>query len=324
MAFAGTIIVTDPRTVIDFQKFTFSGHLRQHVCKVLNENIKISHADYACYWALELVCSGLMHTLWQTMFDSASVHINRTTPNVFLYLVKKYEEYAEYEQSYDIYKMTDIRNNEAVRQLVCEVATTLAMCRKNKLQTLPKITPVHDFNPEIIKESLRSPSANYARPIVKPDDPLELYIPFNEFIYCLRPEVRDFTRALYWVAWMLKYVKENKNALVCHVRPNPAIEDKFCKHIIWMLWDGVISGVPNISGAGRQPYIDALFKLHCSRWAPVSMKSRVPFLISAIGILCESSLDTMYNLPSPTEIATHKNISQWIQAIIHTQKTFSS
>jgi hypothetical protein len=218
--------------------------------------------------------------------------------------------------------MTEIRNNEAVRELVCEVAATLALCRKNKLVALPKITPAHDFNPDIIKESLRSPSANYARPIVKKDDPLELYIPFNEFIYCLRPEVRDFTRAIYWVAWMLKYVKENKNAFICHSRPNPAIEDKFCKHVVWMIWDGV--AIAGGAATGREQYIDALFKLHCSRWAPVSMKSRVSFLISAIGILCESSLDTMYNLPSATEVATPKNISQWIQAIIHTQKTFSS
>jgi hypothetical protein len=50
--------VIDSRTVLDFQKFTFSGHLRQHVYKVLNENIKLGHADYACYWALELYMFG--------------------------------------------------------------------------------------------------------------------------------------------------------------------------------------------------------------------------------------------------------------------------
>jgi hypothetical protein len=53
--------VIDSRSVVDFQKFTFSGHLRQHVYKVLNENVKLGHADYACYWALELLCSGLVH-----------------------------------------------------------------------------------------------------------------------------------------------------------------------------------------------------------------------------------------------------------------------
>ena len=29
--------IHDPRTIADFQKFTFSGHLRSHVYKVLEE-----------------------------------------------------------------------------------------------------------------------------------------------------------------------------------------------------------------------------------------------------------------------------------------------
>ena len=81
--------IHDSRTVVDFQKFTFSGHLRTHVYKVLNENIKLGHADYACYWSLELLCSGLVNSLWQTLFEAAAQHINRATPNVFLYLVKR-------------------------------------------------------------------------------------------------------------------------------------------------------------------------------------------------------------------------------------------
>jgi hypothetical protein len=51
---------------------------------------------------------------------------------------------------------------------------------------------------------------------MKDDDPVELYVPFNELVYCLRAESRDFTRALYWVAWILKYAsqfkKQNKTA----------------------------------------------------------------------------------------------------------------
>jgi hypothetical protein len=37
--------IHDPRTIRDFQKTTFSGHPRTHVCKVLSENIQKGHAD---------------------------------------------------------------------------------------------------------------------------------------------------------------------------------------------------------------------------------------------------------------------------------------
>ena len=65
--------IFDTRTIVDFQKFTFSGHLRTHVYKVLNENIKLGHADYSCYWTLELLSSGLIHSYWNTIFLSTAL-----------------------------------------------------------------------------------------------------------------------------------------------------------------------------------------------------------------------------------------------------------
>ncbi len=37
--------ITDPRPIQDFQKKTFSGHPRAHVCKVLSQAIQLGHAD---------------------------------------------------------------------------------------------------------------------------------------------------------------------------------------------------------------------------------------------------------------------------------------
>ena len=202
--------IHDPRTIADFQKFTFSGHLRSHVYKVIDENIKLGHADYTCYWLLELLCSGLVHSMWHTLFESAAKHINRAAPNVFLYLVQKYELFSTYEGQYSTLAMTGIRNNSAVRTLICEVGASVSLCRKNKIPPLPKIKPEHDFQHMTIQESLKAPSANYARHLTLENDPLELYVPLNELVYCLRPESRDYARAMYWTAWMLKYASQFK------------------------------------------------------------------------------------------------------------------
>jgi hypothetical protein len=323
--------IYDPRTVVDFQKFTFSGHLRAHVYKVLDENIKLGHADYSCYWALELLCSGLTHSLWQTFFESAARHVNRGGPNVFLYLVRIYEKFAPYEGQYDVIHMTELRNNSDVRNMICEVAASLALCRKNKLPTLPKIKPEHDFKQTTIQENLKSPSANYARHLVKQQDPLEIYIPLNELVYCLRPETRDITRALYWVAWILKYAsqykKQNKADLVCAARSNDFIESKFYTHAIWVIWDAVLDAAKTSpqSGLLRQ-YVDALYKIHCLRWSPTLLKPRLLFLIVTIQYICESTtLDIHYAVPQDMSVVQNviSNIPQWIQAIIQTQKTFS-
>ena len=146
--------ITDSRTVVDFQKKTFCGHPRAHVVKVLLQNIQLGHADYACYWSLELLCSGLVHTLWMALFEGAALHVNRAQPNVFLYLATAYEKYAGIENTYAVRDMTTIRNNVDVRQMICQAASAISMCRKNKLPSLPTMKPTHDFDPVTIQESL--------------------------------------------------------------------------------------------------------------------------------------------------------------------------
>ena len=324
--------IHDPRTVKDFQKFTFSGHLRSHVYKVIDENIKLGHADYTCYWVLELLASGLVHSLWQTFFESAAKHINRASPNVFLYIVQKYEKFSTYESQYSVFGMTDIRNNHDVRNLVCEVGATLALCRKNKLPALPKIKPEHDFQNITIQENLKSPSANYGRHLTLKDDPIELYIPLNELVYSLRPETRDVTRALYWTSWILKYAsqmkKQNKVDLMCAHRENPYIDHSYGNNVIWLLWETVLDAGRNSPQAGLlEPYLDALFKIHCLRWNPGVAKSRLCFLISAILFVCESTtLDIHAKVPQDILTIQNvvQNIPQWISAILQTKKTFVS
>jgi hypothetical protein len=271
------------------------------VYKVLDENIKLGHADYACYWTLELLCSGLVHSLWQTLFEASAHHINRAAPNVFLYLVRMYEKFSPYEGQYSIMAMTDMRNNMEIRNLVCEVSASIAMLRKNKLPPLPTIKPEHDFNTTTINENLKAPSSNYARHLIKEDDPLDLYVPINELCYCL---------------------------LDCSFRVNSFIEDAHCRHVVWLLWNVIIDSVRSSPQAGvLMPYIDSLYKLHCLRWTPTTLKSRICFMTTAIVFICDSNtLDIHY--PVPQNIMQVKglieNIPQWIQSIIQTQKTFSS
>ena len=323
--------IVDQRTILDFQKFTFSGHLRTHVFKVLDENIKLGHADYACYWSLELLSSGIVHSLWETYFQAAAHHINRAAPNVFLYLLKMYEKFAPIEKQYSVLQITDIRNNQDIRTLVCETAASIAMCRKHKLPLLPRIKPEHDFKQITVQENLKSPSANYGRSLLKTDDPFELFIPFNELVYCLRSETRDSSKAFYWISWILayssQYKKQTKQILVCGYRGNQYIDEKFGRYVVWLLWDAVLDAAKNSPQSGLlAPYMDAFFKLHCLRWSPSALKHRLCFLICAVLFVCESTtLDIHYSVPQNISVVhgVVENIPQWISAIIQTQRTFS-
>jgi hypothetical protein len=318
--------IVDPRTVADFQTTTFCGHTRARVIKVLHETIQKGHADYACYWSLELLCSGLVHTLWMALFDAAAHHINRAQPNVFLYLEKAYERYAPVEHKYPVVQMTNIRNNLDVRRMVCEVAATLALCRKSKLPTLPTIKPAHDFDPLTIQESLKAPSQMYGRLVLRREDPMPIVAPLNEIVYALRSDVRDTTRALYWMAWIYAYCREHKKqtkeVLVFADRSNEYVPTAHGRHVVWMLWEAVRKqALP-----ATRPYLEALYRMYCLRWVPTDAKARQALLTTAMVLVCEGmTLDTTPVQGESLAVAkVLDGIPLWLDAIQRTSQSFST
>lgn len=318
--------ITDPRTVVDFQKSTFCGHPRAHVVKVLLQNLHLGHADYACYWSLELLCSGLVHTLWMALFEGAALHVNRAQPSVFLYLANAYEKYAEIEYRYSLREMTTIRNNLDVRQMVCQAGAAITMCRKNKLPSLPTMKPAHDFDPVTIQESLKAPSTLFGKLVLRRDDPITVAVPLNEFVYCLRQDVRDTARALYWMSWVYAYAREHKKqtkqALVFANRTDQYVSVAHGNHVAWIFWDAIQKQTQPVA---RQ-YIEVLYRMYCLRWAPSDAKSRQALMTAAIVLVCEGpTLDTTPVSGETLAIATVLNgIPAWLDAITRMQKSFST
>lgn len=317
--------IVDTRTVLDFQKTTFCGHVRAHVVKVLLQNIALGHADYSCYWALELMASGLVHTLWVTLFEGAALHINRGNPGVFLYLAAAYEKFAPMEASYALHNMTAIRNNPDARRLICEAAATVALSRKAKLPSLPSIKPVHDFDPVTIQEHIKAPSAIFGRLVLRRDDPLSIAVPINEFVYCIRADVRDANKGLYWMAWVFAYCREHKKqhkqALLFSARPDEFVSAAHSNHVVWLFWEAVLKQAHGVT----KDYIDVLYKMYCLRWSPTEAKGRQAILVAAIVLVCEGvTLDTSVVTSQTLAVSNLlQGIPSWIDAIIRMQKSFS-
>lgn len=318
--------VVDDRTVADFQKTTFCGHPRAAVSKFLVQNIQLGNADYACYWSLELLCSGLVHTLWMNLFEAAALHVNRAQPAVFVYLANAYEAYAPLEGRYSAVEMTKLRNNPDARRMVCEAAAVVALCRKNKLPSLPTIKPTHDFDAVTIQETIKAPSTLYGKLVLRRDDPLSMAVPMNELCYCLRPDVRDAARALYWMAWIYAYCREHKkqtkSALTFADRSDEFVSMEHGRHVVWMLWDAVRKQAQPVA---RQ-YLEVLYKMYCLRWSPSDAKARQSLLSAALLLVCEGlTLDTSPVTGQTLQISQILNgVPGWIDAIVKTRQSFSA
>jgi hypothetical protein len=222
--------------------------------------------------------------------------------------------------------MTAIRNNPDVRLMVCRAAAAITMCRKNKLPGLPTIKPVHDFDPVTIQESLKAPSTLYGRLVLKRDDPMSIAVPINEFVYCLRQDVRDTTRSLYWMAWIYAYCREHKKqtkqALVFANRTDEYVSVSQGSHVVWILWEAVRRQAQPTA----RPYIDVLYRMYCLRWSPSDAKQRQALLTTAVVLVCEGlTIDTTPVSGETLAIATVLNgIPAWLDAITRMQKSFSS
>jgi len=319
--------IVDARTVADFQVFTFSGHSRKLAAKSLLESIQLGHADYACYWSLELLCSGLVNSLWATLFEAASLSVNRVCPNVFTYLITQYEAFVTIQNQYMVANMTEIRNNPSARNLVCEAACVLSNCRKQKPLTLPRIKPEHDFDAATIRENLRATSQHFGSGILKPEDPYELAIPINEL--CFSIQSRDTLRSLYWVAWILAFARErkkqSKQALAISPRDGHLIPDKYARHLVWLFWD-VVHRYGSQSGF-LVPYLDCLEKMYCFKWEPSVAKQRQTFLLTAIVFLTESQALDVREPAKKNELeisSVMAGIPRWLETIQATRNSFSS
>lgn len=317
--------IVDSRSIRDFQTNTFTGHPRTHVVKSLLKAFELGHADYACYWTLELLCSGLVHTIWNTFFTGAAQHVNRGAPNLFPFLAATFETYMPIESKYTMEDILTIRNNPDVRRMLCRAAATIALCRKSKLPALPTIKPAHDFQPVTIQENLRAPSSLFGKDVLRPKDPYSIAVAVNEFCYSMRSEVRDVTRAMYWMAWMNAIAKETKKAtkegFVCDSRPNDYVSDTHSTDLVWLLWECVFK-----HAAQARPFVDTLFKMYCLRWTPALRKDRKSLLQASIALVCDAPiLDTTPVHGQTLQVEGLLNqVPQWLDAIQRTRQTFSS
>jgi hypothetical protein len=260
------------------------------------------------------------------LFEGAALHVNRAQPRVFLYLAAAYERYASIEYRYAVREMTTIRNNMDVRQMICSAAAAISMCRKNKLPSLPTIKPLHDFDPVTIQESLKAPSTLFGRLVLRRDDPMTVAVPMNEFVYCLRQDVRDVTRALYWMSWVYAFAREHKKQtkqpLIFANRSDEYVSVAHGNHVAWIFWDAIQK---QTQPAARE-YIDVLYRMYGLRWSPADAKTRQALMITAIVLVCEGhTIDSNPVTGDSLAIANVLNgIPGWLDAISRMQKSFSS
>lgn len=283
------VLIKDDRTIKEFRQATFSGHSKAQVKKAFQQATELGQYEYAVHWAFELLCSGLVDTLWNLFFDTCVSQVNRMNPVLLMYLHKRFDEFWPLREAYED-NITAIRNSLSARHMVCEAAALLTMSKKNKMTNFPTMKPDLDYTADRIREMAKAPLTSYANAIIKPGDPADILIAANEISFAVRKETQDKLSALYWIRWLLewdKQLKRAKNVLTCAERQTPYVDPKYSTDVVWLIWECLNHEAMTRPG-GPARLMQSLFFAYCYQWEPSSKQGRREFMNMAVHALTDT------------------------------------
>jgi len=289
------VMIKDSRKLKDFKLQTFGGYSRIQVLQAFEKSIINENIDKAVYWGAQLVCSGLIHIVWDKLISISEKYINTNNPKLPEFILHRSKSFYH---NINLNSNTKLkaegilltRNFTEFRNWIVELSVILATSRKHKLDTLPSIKK-QDFIIETVKSRLEATDTNLTDKILKEDDPTEIRIAANEMAFHIYH--KNLGKTLYWIAWMNEWEKMNTKKygkFEVGIRAQSDIDSKFYRNISWLFWD-IINGVKRLLHSQQRLFntngyeleqIDALWNLYKINYTPGQNTRKMPLIIWSV------------------------------------------
>jgi hypothetical protein len=162
-------------------------------------------------------------------------------------------------------------------------------------------------------DRLKAPNIYFIEEIFLKKDPKEIFIPVNEFAFCISEEGSNMRNACYWIEWIIEFdilCRNKKSPTLCEKRNYIPVEPKLQRDIIWLIWDALFKRSEIISNPFLEKILRSLFSLFCIKYTSASSKRRRYLLYYAVALLTE-------HVPTNIEIVENKDIVQNVVTKIH-------
>jgi hypothetical protein len=280
--------INDKRTQKEFSGITFSQFKKSDVKRQLINSILYNKIEEACYWSAEFICSGHFIDLWEIIILLIGKHIHIGNPKISIYLELRLNFFRDMLNNGYIDNEIKMRNNQKIREMFAEIVCVLCLSRKKNSFDVPKI-PVEEYNILRISYKLEADSLEYGQSSVHKEDPKELFIAVNELAYNLSSNVKNMTKCIYWIEWILGFeaLSKRENKLVFYgTRRAYNVANQFQKDIVWIIWDLILKKAKEKS-KGMYKIVSAINSLFCLKYLPGVKKKRKYLMFYSIALLTE-------------------------------------
>jgi len=285
------IEINDMRSDKEFKGVTFSKFKRTDAKKELLNSLKNGKIEYALNWSAEFICCGLFIDLWDIILCFLGKHIHLGNPKLPIYLEMRFNNFKEVVQNGYIGFEINLRNNSKIRKMFAEIITILCQSKKKHSIESIKIKKAEEFDMTAMSSRLKAKDVTYVSNIFKQDDPKELFIAVNEFMYHLSKDSQNSLEACYWFEWIIEFenlCKKKKETCICERRTFASnIDDKFQKEPIWMIWDAIFFSKEVKKCKITDKILKSIFELFTIRYTAGSKKKRKYLIYFAISIITD-------------------------------------
>ncbi len=196
--------INDKRSQKEFSGITFSQFKKTDVKKQLVNAILYNKLEEACYWSAEYICSGHFIDLWEIILLLVGKHIHIGNPKLSIYLELRLNFFRDMLNNGYLDNEIKMRNHQKIRELFAEIMCVMCLSRKKNSFDVPKI-PNEEYNILRISYKLEADSLEYAKNNFHKEDPKELFIAVNELAFNMRNSIKNMTKSIYWVEWILGF-----------------------------------------------------------------------------------------------------------------------
>ena len=130
--------INDRRSLEYFKKLSFSNYEKKSVIAELKKSIIDYRLEPAVYWSTELIISGCINDIIDIINKISCLYINKTSPQLPIFLYDRICKIDTIMVSYEK-KNLEYRNDQQLRNIICEVISVLAITTKKLLAPVKKM-----------------------------------------------------------------------------------------------------------------------------------------------------------------------------------------